>query len=233
MLRNEGRRLQDTLQENPLKHMTTRRRLRPAAQRASPLEQAVTTALDDMKAVNVSVLDVRGLTDIADTMVIASGNSDRHVRSIAERVVEKAKAAGFRPLGTEGARDGGVGAGGSAGCRRARDAAAGTRVLRPGKFVGEHGRRGGSGPAPHRRPPAARRALKPDTDARAPDRGGHAPARLGTRRVRRLHNTATLMPAGRADRDQRRAAQRRHVGARRGDRGTSGCWTRCTGRITS
>ena len=40
------------------------------------------------------------------TMVIASGNSDRHVRSIAERVVEKAKAAGFRPLGTEGARDG-------------------------------------------------------------------------------------------------------------------------------
>jgi ribosome-associated protein len=63
-------------------------------------------ALDDIKAVNVRVLDVRGLTDIADTMVIASGNSDRHVRSIAERVVEKAKAAGFRPLGTEGARDG-------------------------------------------------------------------------------------------------------------------------------
>jgi ribosome-associated protein len=48
---------------------------------------------------------VRGLTDIADTMVIASGNSDRHVRSIAERVVEKAREAGFRPLGTEGARD--------------------------------------------------------------------------------------------------------------------------------
>src|SRR5580658_10358877 len=68
--------------------MTTRRRLRPAAERASPLEHAVTTALDDMKAVNVRVLDVRGLTDIADTMVIASGNSDRHVRSIAEREVE-------------------------------------------------------------------------------------------------------------------------------------------------
>jgi ribosome-associated protein len=52
------------------------------------------------------VLDVRGLTDIADTMIIASGNSDRHVRSIAERVAQKAKAAGFRALGTEGARDG-------------------------------------------------------------------------------------------------------------------------------
>ncbi|HYL03709.1 MAG TPA: ribosome silencing factor [Steroidobacteraceae bacterium] len=86
--------------------MTTRTRLRPAAERVSPLQQVVTTALEDMKAVNVRVLDVRGLTDIADTMVIASGNSDRHVRSIAERVVEKAKAAGFRPLGTEGERDG-------------------------------------------------------------------------------------------------------------------------------
>jgi ribosome-associated protein len=86
--------------------MTTRTRLRPSGERASPLQSAVTTALDDMKAVNVRVLDVRGLTDIVDTMVIASGNSDRHVRSIAERVVEKAKAAGFRPLGTEGEREG-------------------------------------------------------------------------------------------------------------------------------
>lgn len=86
--------------------MITRRRPRPKDERASPLQQAVTIALDDMKAANVRVLDVRGLTDIADMMVIASGNSDRHVRSIAERVVEKAKAAGFRPLGTEGERDG-------------------------------------------------------------------------------------------------------------------------------
>jgi len=86
--------------------MTTRTRPRPLEERASPLQHAVTTALDDMKAVNVRVLDVRGMTDIADVMVIASGTSDRHVRSIAERVVEKAKAVGCRPLGTEGARDG-------------------------------------------------------------------------------------------------------------------------------
>ena len=98
--------LEARLQENSLKHMTTRTRLRPPEERVSPLQLAVTTALDDMKAVNVRVLDVRELTDVFDAMVIASGNSDRHVRSIAERVVEKAKAAGFRPLGTEGARDG-------------------------------------------------------------------------------------------------------------------------------
>jgi ribosome-associated protein len=92
-------------QENPPKHMISRTRLRSKEERASPLQHAVTSALEDMKAVNVRVLDVRGLTDIVDTMVIASGNSDRHVRSIAERVVLKAKAVGFRPLGTEGERD--------------------------------------------------------------------------------------------------------------------------------
>jgi len=86
--------------------MTTRTRPRRSPERVSPLQETVTAALDDMKAVNVKVLDVRGLTDIADTMVIASGNSDRHVRSIAENVARKAKDAGFRPLGTEGARDG-------------------------------------------------------------------------------------------------------------------------------
>lgn len=93
-------------QEKSLNHMTTRTRSRRSAERVSPLQATVTAALDDMKAVNVKVLDVRGLTDIADTMVIASGNSDRHVRSIAENVARKAKEAGFRPLGTEGARDG-------------------------------------------------------------------------------------------------------------------------------
>ena len=62
-------------------------RSRRSPERVSPLQQTVTAALDDMKAVNVKVLDVRGLTDIADTMVIASGNSDRHVRSIADNEV--------------------------------------------------------------------------------------------------------------------------------------------------
>jgi len=74
--------------------------------RGNDVVSVVESALDDIKAVNVSVLDVRELTDIADTLVIASGNSDRHVRSIADRVVEFAKKAGYRPMGVEGERDG-------------------------------------------------------------------------------------------------------------------------------
>jgi len=66
----------------------------------------VLNALADMKAQDVRTLDVRGLTDIADTMIIASGTSDRHVKSIADRVVQQAKAAGKRPYGVEGERDG-------------------------------------------------------------------------------------------------------------------------------
>jgi ribosome-associated protein len=86
--------------------MITRTRSRRAPDRGSPMEGIVTAALEDMKAVNVKVMDVRGLTDIADVMVVASGNSDRHVRSIADRVIEKAKESGVRPLGVEGAREG-------------------------------------------------------------------------------------------------------------------------------
>jgi ribosome-associated protein len=85
--------------------MTTTARPRRAPRRNSPLEKLVLAALDDMKAVNVKLLDVRALTDITDAMIVASGNSDRHVRAIADRVLEKAREAGRRPLGVEGTRD--------------------------------------------------------------------------------------------------------------------------------
>ncbi|HLS79845.1 MAG TPA: ribosome silencing factor [Steroidobacter sp.] len=89
----------------------TKARLKTAARRAGAkhtqsLLEVVEHALDEMKAVNVKVLDVQKLTDVADTMVIASGNSDRHVRSIADRLLEETKKAGFRPMGVEGERDG-------------------------------------------------------------------------------------------------------------------------------
>jgi ribosome-associated protein len=70
------------------------------------LQQVVLDALADMKAVDVKAMDVRGITDITDTMVVASGTSDRHVKSIADRVVQRCKDAGFRPYGMEGERDG-------------------------------------------------------------------------------------------------------------------------------
>ncbi len=63
------------------------------------LEKLVLNALEDLKAVNIKVLDVRGLTDVADTMIVASGTSDRHERAIAESVIVKAKACrGRRPM---------------------------------------------------------------------------------------------------------------------------------------
>jgi ribosome-associated protein len=65
----------------------------------------IVDALADMKALDIKVLDVRGLTDIADSMILASGTSDRHVHAVAQRVVEKTKAAGFRPHGVEGQQD--------------------------------------------------------------------------------------------------------------------------------
>ena len=79
--------------------------VRKAAAAKSSLKSVILDALADMKALEVKVLDVRGITDIADFMVIASGTSDRHVRSVAQRVVEKTKAAGFRPHGVEGQQD--------------------------------------------------------------------------------------------------------------------------------
>jgi ribosome-associated protein len=70
------------------------------------LRDLVLKTLDDMKARDVKVLDVRGKTSITDIMIIASGTSDRHVKSVAEAVVFQAKQAGEPPLGTEGVEQG-------------------------------------------------------------------------------------------------------------------------------
>jgi ribosome-associated protein len=68
--------------------------------------QVVAGALDDLKALDVSLLDVRHLTTVTDTMIVASGRSDRHVRAIANAVVEKCKNEGHRPIGVEGQNSG-------------------------------------------------------------------------------------------------------------------------------
>ncbi|RMH19270.1 MAG: ribosome silencing factor [Gammaproteobacteria bacterium] len=66
------------------------------------LTTIVRDAIEDMKGKDITELDVRALTDIADAMFIVTGTSQRHVKSISDQVVEKAKEAGFRPVGVEG-----------------------------------------------------------------------------------------------------------------------------------
>jgi ribosome-associated protein len=94
------------------KKAPARRRRSPIAKRTKSAKhrqtvtQVVGKALDDLKALETTFLDVRHLTTVTDGMAIASGRSDRHVRAIANAVVEQAKKAGFRPLGVEGANAG-------------------------------------------------------------------------------------------------------------------------------
>lgn len=66
------------------------------------LTKLVTDALEDVKAKDIAVLDVRDKTTITDVMVIATGTSNRHSKALADSVVQKAKEAGYRPLGVEG-----------------------------------------------------------------------------------------------------------------------------------
>ena len=69
------------------------------------LRQRVLAALEELKAKDVREIDVRGKTSIADMLIIASGTSTRHVKSIADEVVKYAKQAGMMPLGVEGQRE--------------------------------------------------------------------------------------------------------------------------------
>jgi ribosome-associated protein len=66
------------------------------------LTELVVAALDDMKGTDIRVFDVSALTPITDRMVIATGRSDRHVKSMAQSVAASAKAAQHAPRGTEG-----------------------------------------------------------------------------------------------------------------------------------
>lgn len=59
-------------------------------------------ALEDLKARDITAIDVRDKTSITDFMVIASASSGRHLKALAENVLHKVKAEGVRPLGSEG-----------------------------------------------------------------------------------------------------------------------------------
>ena len=70
------------------------------------LTDLVVAALDDMKGLDIRVFDVSSVTPITDRMVIVTGRSDRHVKSLAQSVAVSAKAADHAPRGTEGQRQG-------------------------------------------------------------------------------------------------------------------------------
>ncbi|MEO7052276.1 MAG: ribosome silencing factor [Rhodanobacter sp.] len=70
------------------------------------LRNSVIDALEALKAKDVREIDVRGKTSIADLLVIASGTSARHVKSLADEVSRHAKKAGVMPLGVEGEQEG-------------------------------------------------------------------------------------------------------------------------------
>lgn len=70
------------------------------------ISQQMLTILDDNKAIDIQVLDVQGITSITDTMIIASGQSDRQVKSLADKIIMAAKKSGLELLGVEGQQQG-------------------------------------------------------------------------------------------------------------------------------
>ena len=70
------------------------------------VKQLAITALEDLKAEDITVLDVLGKTTVTDWIIVASGSSSRHVKSIANSVISSARQAGSPPLGFEGEAEG-------------------------------------------------------------------------------------------------------------------------------
>jgi ribosome-associated protein len=70
------------------------------------LKKLAIDALEDLKAEDITVLDVIGKTTVTDWIIVATGSSARHVKSIANNVVVEAKKASRTPLGTEGESEG-------------------------------------------------------------------------------------------------------------------------------
>ena len=74
----------------------------PKVAKAKKNQQWIQNALEDAKTQNIAVLDVRKISDFTDYMVIATGTSNRHVQSSADRVAETLRDHGVRPVGIEG-----------------------------------------------------------------------------------------------------------------------------------
>ncbi len=70
--------------------------------RSEQLRELVVDALEEIKGIELTVLDVHEVTSITDAMIIVSGSSNRHVQALADNVINRAKASSIIPLGIEG-----------------------------------------------------------------------------------------------------------------------------------
>lgn len=69
---------------------------------SNALLKFICAELEELKAKDIAVLDVGKFTTIADHLVVASGTSGRHVRSVSENLLDAAKNFGATPIGVEG-----------------------------------------------------------------------------------------------------------------------------------
>lgn len=70
--------------------------------RSSELRKLIKEAISDAKGRDTVILDVRKVADFTDYMLIVSGTSNRHVLSVADRLVDKVRSRGRKPIGVEG-----------------------------------------------------------------------------------------------------------------------------------
>jgi ribosome-associated protein len=70
------------------------------------LQKQIIKALEDLKTIDLVTIDVHRLTTITDMMIVCTGSSSRHVKSLADNVLAELKQEGFKPLGVEGEKDG-------------------------------------------------------------------------------------------------------------------------------
>ena len=66
------------------------------------LRNLIVEALEEKKGRDVVAMNVTGISDVTDYMIVASGTSNRHVKALVDQVVEAASLAGVEPLGVEG-----------------------------------------------------------------------------------------------------------------------------------
>jgi ribosome-associated protein len=70
------------------------------------ITQLATHALTDLKAIDLVTIDIRDITTLADTMIICTGRSNRHVKSLAENVITEAKKNSLGYINSEGENEG-------------------------------------------------------------------------------------------------------------------------------